>query len=93
MAYQKYTPFNFLAIIAILGAILRAFNPVGMGFHYFAALILLGFAVVILIIDILIQAFVEGSLKPILWVEFGIISCFFTCFFVYYLIKKEYLIL
>jgi hypothetical protein len=84
MAYQKYTPFNFLAIIAILGAIYCAFNPGGMGFGYFAALILFGFAFVIFISDTLVQAFSEGGLKPILWIEFGIISCFV----VFYLLKK-----
>lgn len=84
MAYQKYTPFNFLAITAILGAILCTFKLGGMGFGYLAALLLFGFAFVIFISDTLVQAFVEGSLKPILWIEFVIISCFV----VYYLLRK-----
>ncbi len=84
MAYQKFTPFNSVAVIAVVGAVVCAFNPGGMGFGYLAALLLLGFAFAIFIVDALIQAFVEGSLKPVLWIEFVI----FLSFVLYFYFRK-----
>ncbi len=84
MDYQKFTPFNFIKIIAILGAVVCVLIQGGMGFGYLAAMLLFGFALVISVVDILVQAFVEGSLKLILLIEFGIISCFV----VFCLLKK-----
>jgi hypothetical protein len=84
MAYQKFTPFNFVVLFLVIYGFFCGFSDNAMGFGWMLAFYFLSFAFFIVMTDLFVQGVCESKIKPILWVEFGIISCFV----VYYLLKK-----
>jgi hypothetical protein len=84
MAYQKYTPFNFIALFSVIYGFFCGFSDNAMGFGWIVAFYFLPFAFFIVMADLFLQGVCKNKLKLILWIEFGII----TCCVIYYLLRK-----
>jgi hypothetical protein len=72
MAYQKYTPFNFVALFLVIYGFFCGFSDNAMGFGYFAVLILFGFAFILLTVDFFIQLTIQRYIR-IFILQFSII--------------------
>jgi hypothetical protein len=80
MAYQKFTPFNFVALLLIIVGFFFGVNSGAMGFGWIVTFYFLPFAFFIVMADLFVQGVCENKLKPIFYIEFALIICFIIYF-------------